>query len=236
MRLNAALGCSSSAALLFESPTIAQIANELAGQEGMAEGSPPPPALEAIPVAPYSPEQRLAGLPCSFNQEQMIAISLQPSGLAYNQFFVFELAGMVSAEVLQKSLDVVVARHEALRTCFHMTPTGPQQLVLPAGRHIYPVLHHVLVHCVPTDWHLSFSFVFFNDRGTWYAGQAALNQLSAAHDLYRWIEAAAAHCKDTSARARSACKCNLALSLCIQSVYLSIATRVSLAGTLCRVC
>lgn len=134
MRLNAALGCSSSAALLFESPTIAQIANELAGQEGMAQGSPPPPAMEAIPVAPFSPEQRLAGLPCSFNQEQMIAISLQPSGLAYNQFFVFELAGMVGAEVLQQSLDVVVARHEALRTCFSMSPSGPQQLVVPAGR------------------------------------------------------------------------------------------------------
>ena len=134
MRLNAALGCTSSAALLFESPTIAQIANELAGQAGMAIGSAPPPALEAIPVAPFSPEQRQAGLPCSFNQEQMIAISMQPSGLAYNQFFVFELAGMVNADMLQDSLDVLVSRHEALRTCFRMTPAGPQQLVLPAGK------------------------------------------------------------------------------------------------------
>ena len=134
MRVNAALGCTSSAALLFESPTIAQIANELAGQAGMAMGTSPPPALEAIAVAPFSPEERQAGLPCSYNQEQMITISMQPSGLAYNQFFVFELAGMVNADMLQKSLDVLVSRHESLRTCFRLTPTGPQQLILPAGK------------------------------------------------------------------------------------------------------
>ncbi len=138
MRLNAAIGCSSSAALLFESPTIAQIAGELAGQE--EQGAPA--ALEAIPVAPFSPEQRQAGQPCSFNQEQMIAISLQPSGLAYNQFFVFELEGMESPELLQQALDVLVQRHEALRTCFLMTPQGPRQSVQPAGMHVVPVCLH----------------------------------------------------------------------------------------------
>ena len=138
MRLNAALGCSSSAALLFDSPSIAQIANELAGQAGMFSGNLSE-AMVAIPKAPLSPEERQAGLPCSFNQEQMIAISLQPSGLAYNQYFVFELAGMVNAQLIQESLDVLVSRHEALRTCFHMTPAGPKQVVQPAGDTLPPL-------------------------------------------------------------------------------------------------
>ncbi len=157
MRLNASLGCSSSAALLFESPTIALIASELADLDlappmpalapiKVSEPQPSPAkptrapvqGLQAIPVAPYGPEQRQAGLPCSFNQEQMIAISMQPSGLSYNQFFVFELAGMVSVEMLQRALDVVVNRHEALRTCFRMTPQGPRQIVIPASEPLMP--------------------------------------------------------------------------------------------------
>ncbi len=70
-----------------------------------------------------------AGIPCSLSQEQMVLLSMQEGGVAYNQAFCFSLDPRVDPDMLQQALMALIDRHEPLRTGFTMGPDGLQQAI-----------------------------------------------------------------------------------------------------------
>ena len=105
------------------------------------------PLQESIPEAPYTERQRaIEGVPCSLNQEQMISIEMSSTSVQYyTQPLIFELGADLDQPALLQALQMLTARHEALRTCF-ITDQSPQprQLVLPVGA-VHMPLHVMLL-------------------------------------------------------------------------------------------
>lgn len=76
---------------------------------------------------------RQASLPLSFSQERLWFLhQLEPTkAAAYNIAFAFQIAGSLSDSILQKSLNEILRRHEALRTTFGWMEGKPVQLIHP---------------------------------------------------------------------------------------------------------
>ncbi len=73
--------------------------------------------------------------PLSFAQEQLWFLDqLAPGETAYNILMTWRLRGPLRVEVLQRCLDLVVARHDALRTTIRQVDDVPYQVVAPATR------------------------------------------------------------------------------------------------------
>ena len=126
MRLNEAFGVNETATFVFEQPTIAEQAERMLG---LKQDSAAPPVV-AIPLAPYTPKEKAAGVACSYAQEQMLSVAMSTSSLAYNQHFLFDLGATVDASALQAAFSMVTKRQEAMRTCFAWHAAGPRQVVL----------------------------------------------------------------------------------------------------------
>jgi aspartate racemase len=79
--------------------------------------------------------------PLSFAQQRLwILDQLQPDSAAYNIPAAVRLRGAFRIELLQQSLDTIVARHAALRTTFVQGPEQPVQVVAPAQSLILPII------------------------------------------------------------------------------------------------
>lgn len=103
LRLNQILGSDFSALLFFNHPTIAAAASHIHSQT--QDGGQIQTAAPAIMPAGFTEAEKQAGLPCSFNQAQMISHGMQSAyALAYNQPFVFRMQGRLSLDVLQVRL------------------------------------------------------------------------------------------------------------------------------------
>jgi len=73
--------------------------------------------------------------PLSFAQQRLwLLYQLEPESAAYNIPAAVRLSGPLRPEVLQRSLDAMVQRHEVLRTTFATVNGNPVQLVAEAGR------------------------------------------------------------------------------------------------------
>jgi hypothetical protein len=123
------VGCEVPTAQLFRTPTIAALAAALshASAGGRSEAG-------AIPRASFSAEQRAAGVPCSANQEQMLALyQMQPDSAAYNMVEAMRLRGKPDARALEAALAFLARRHETLRTHFVERDGLLLQAVYPAG-------------------------------------------------------------------------------------------------------
>ncbi|MDY7229485.1 non-ribosomal peptide synthetase/type I polyketide synthase [Hyalangium rubrum] len=93
--------------------------------------SAPAPQQERAP-APAVPESATVSLsPTTEAQQQLWILSrMNASGSsAYNLSMSLRLSGSLQAELLQRAIQQVVERHEALRT--HLNETGEQQHILP---------------------------------------------------------------------------------------------------------
>ena len=98
-------------AQLFRTPTIAGLAAFL------SSAAPASSAAAAIPPASFSAAQREAGVPCSANQAQMVALYHMDSySSAYNMPEALRLHGPLDVAALQDALRALAARHEILRT------------------------------------------------------------------------------------------------------------------------
>src|SRR5687767_10173301 len=76
--------------------------------------------------------ERAALRPLSFAQQRLWFIDkLQPGSPVYNIPTVLRLEGNLNLDALRKSLDAVVARHEALRTTFVSREDNPFQKINP---------------------------------------------------------------------------------------------------------
>ena len=106
---------------LFESPTVAELAERIAAI-----------AAEAAPATqPIERTSRDEPLPLSFAQERLwILDRIEGESSLYNIPVTFELLGHLDAEVLRQSLDALVERHEVLRTSFPSVGGSPYQAIL----------------------------------------------------------------------------------------------------------
>lgn len=69
----------------------------------------------------------------SFVEERTWQISQSPQGtVGYTVMVTHSIAGPLDASLLQQSIDLVVDRHEILRTAYPLGPQGPKASVLPS--------------------------------------------------------------------------------------------------------
>jgi len=105
---------------VFATPTVAGLAARVA--ELRAE--------EKSRVAPIVPVPRTGPLPLSFGQRRLWVVDrLEPGNPAYNMAYVLRLRGEPDVPALRASLDVLVGRHESLRTLFVEHGGEPAQVV-----------------------------------------------------------------------------------------------------------
>jgi amino acid adenylation domain-containing protein len=108
---------------LFEQPTVAGLAGriEAAWRD----------ATDALP--PLEPRPRDQPLPLSFAQQRLWFLDqLHPDGATYTIPAAVRLSGPLDIMALRRSLNMIVQRHEALRTTFAILGEGPVQVIAPA--------------------------------------------------------------------------------------------------------
>ena len=73
--------------------------------------------------------------PISFSQQRLWFLDqLEPGSTAYNMPFPMRVRGKLDIEALQRSVDALVGRHEALRTTFASESGKPVQVIRPEAR------------------------------------------------------------------------------------------------------
>ena len=107
---------------LFNRPTVAGLADELAGN-GQAE--------DAVPLRPRDRAARELP-PLSYAQQRLWFLDqLEPDSAAYHLHWAASLAGPLQPGLLQQAVDTLVARHESLRTTFAARGGEPVQVIVP---------------------------------------------------------------------------------------------------------
>ncbi len=123
-RIQDALGIELALSSLFESPTVAGLAEkiEAAISGGLATRLPP---IERV--------SREGSLELSFAQQRLWLLhQLGPDSPAYNIPFIVRLKGLVDAGALEQSINKIFTRHEALRATFITVGGQPRQIITPA--------------------------------------------------------------------------------------------------------
>ncbi|MDM0045515.1 amino acid adenylation domain-containing protein [Variovorax dokdonensis] len=120
-RIRQRMGIEPPLALLFEHPTIAALAARL--DEEL-------PRTWASMSATIPRVSRDGPLPVSLSQRRMWVIQqFDPDSVAYNVSVSLRLRGSADPELLQSAFDLLVARHEGLRTRFSLENGEPVQWV-----------------------------------------------------------------------------------------------------------
>ena len=108
---------------VFETPTVAGLA-------GCIETTP-----RTEPLRQAAPMQRVTGnekRPLSFAQQRLWFLNqLEPANPVYNRPLALRLTGTLEAEVIERSINEIVQRHEILRTNFQDNGDGPVQIIAP---------------------------------------------------------------------------------------------------------
>ncbi|PKV10522.1 hypothetical protein XpruCFBP8354_23050, partial [Xanthomonas prunicola] len=120
-RIRSTLGLELALSALFSQPRLLDLAATLAGT-----------ATSTVPA--IVPADRSAPLPLSFAQQRLWFLEQldDRAKLAYLMPVGVDLHGELDLPALQRALDRIVARHEALRTCFIACDDGATQLIAPA--------------------------------------------------------------------------------------------------------
>jgi amino acid adenylation domain-containing protein len=116
---------------LFESPTIARLAESI---ETALRGE------QNLPAPPIKRYPRNGPFPTSFAQQRMWFFDqLKPGNPFYNIPAALRLTGPLNQAVLKSSINHIIDRHEALRTTFAATEDGPVQIISPTFELALPV-------------------------------------------------------------------------------------------------
>ncbi|MCP3062578.1 non-ribosomal peptide synthase/polyketide synthase [Myxococcus sp. K38C18041901] len=106
---------------LFEAPTVAALAQRV--DAALRTGA----TTSAPPIGRVAREGKL---PLSFSQQRVWFLDqLEPGSPAFNIPATLVLAGALDVEVLRRTLEAVIHRHEALRTTFRAESDGPVQVI-----------------------------------------------------------------------------------------------------------
>ncbi|MDZ8110116.1 MAG: amino acid adenylation domain-containing protein [Nostoc sp. DedQUE12a] len=127
-RVREAFGIEIPLQVLFENPTIANLAEAIA-QNQIPENNPQNQTIPQI-------DNREAA-PLSFAQQRVWFLEqLEPNSRAYIISDAQRLTGQLNIDVLQQALDAIVVHHEALRTNFIKSPDGSPIQVITLPRSI----------------------------------------------------------------------------------------------------
>ncbi len=117
---------------LFESPTIAALAERIEVARRKGRG------LSAPPLRPVS---RNAALPLSFSQQRLWFLEqLEPGNPAYTIPAAVRLLGPLDLAAVTQSFTELVRRHESLRTAFTVIDGQPVQVIAPAQAFTVPLV------------------------------------------------------------------------------------------------
>jgi amino acid adenylation domain-containing protein len=104
------------------------------------KGQPAEP-LAAVPASGIPPRQQHDGCPLSLDQERLWFIQqLDLASPIYNIYSAHRHKGPLDPGLLTRALDLVVARHEVLRTAFPARDGRPVQAIAPALTTATPVI------------------------------------------------------------------------------------------------
>ncbi|HEX5751790.1 MAG TPA: amino acid adenylation domain-containing protein, partial [Archangium sp.] len=108
---------------IFDAPTLAGLASRVDAAVQLGAGLRAPP-LARLP--------RGGPMPVSFAQQRLWFLEqLQPGGALYNTPATVRIEGELDVAVLERAINALVQRHEALRTSFADAAGEPRQQVLP---------------------------------------------------------------------------------------------------------
>ncbi|MDX6500089.1 MAG: hypothetical protein QOG23_3349 [Blastocatellia bacterium] len=110
---------------LFESPTVALMVSSLA-----SAGAPDDDSL----VQTIDPSARSGDAPLSFTQQQFWLLDQAEPDSCYNICTALKIEGPLEVQRLQQALELIVERHEILRTKVVMKGDGPVQVIAPSMR------------------------------------------------------------------------------------------------------
>jgi amino acid adenylation domain-containing protein len=115
--------------LLFQSPTIAELAAVIAQRRSAMSGNAKQDHLDSSPLVPVSRERLL---PLSYSQQRLWFLDqLHPGSFTYNLASAYRLKGELNVAALEQSFNEILRRHEILRTVFKSEDGNPAQVVLP---------------------------------------------------------------------------------------------------------
>jgi amino acid adenylation domain-containing protein len=107
--------------VLFDAPTIAELATELERPSRAGHGPELPPIM---------PVPRVQSLPLSLNQEHLWYLDkMIPGTHLFNMPYVYRISGDLKIAALEMALQEIVRRHEVLRTVFREVNGKPVQIV-----------------------------------------------------------------------------------------------------------
>src|SRR5262249_16781659 len=113
-------------------PTVAGLAQRI--EQAMREG-------QGITIPPLVPVARPAEIPLSFAQQRLWFLDqLDPNSTAYLVPRALRLQGQLQPQALEQSLQMLVYRHESLRTTFAPHADHPVQIIHSAGPYTLPVI------------------------------------------------------------------------------------------------
>jgi amino acid adenylation domain-containing protein len=111
--------------VLFESPTIAQMAGHFAATVSSNDDSQ---------VRTIDPCTRNGAAPLSFTQQQFWLLDQAEPGSSYNVCTAVRITGALEVAHLEQALRTIVERHEILRTNVVMVDGAPVQVIAPSMR------------------------------------------------------------------------------------------------------
>jgi amino acid adenylation domain-containing protein len=132
-RLNETFGIDLTLRSVFEAPSVAELAAEVARRRGAGEGRPAPAGIPR--QAPGAPR------PLSFAQRRLWFLDqLEPDNPFYNVSGASSLQGSLDPALAARAFTEVVRRHETLRTSFHAADGEASLTVHPAGPWTLPLV------------------------------------------------------------------------------------------------
>ncbi|MEP0858568.1 amino acid adenylation domain-containing protein [Trichocoleus sp. DQ-U1] len=116
---------------LFESPTVAGLAERI---ETACR------AQQGLQIPPLVPVARDGEFPLSFAQQRLWFLDQLNPGDAYNIPAAVRLVGALNIVALEQSFQAIIQRHEALRTTFATVEGQPVQVIIPSASFTLPVI------------------------------------------------------------------------------------------------
>ena len=109
--------------VLFERPTVAELATRIEESYGQDRRLSAPPMVAVL---------RDKHLPLSFSQQRLWFLDqYEPNSSVYNVPGALRLRGSLDIGALEQSLNEIIRRHESLRTTFSMVDGEPVQVIAP---------------------------------------------------------------------------------------------------------